>query len=80
MFTFHESCDNGEVGQVHAGAHEEDEVLVPGPPVDGDVRLEGLQGRLVPRQLRPDESDGHLAVQPLSPVLQRCFKMRHHAT
>ena len=39
-----------------------------GPPVDGDVLLKRLQGRLVPRQLRPDESDGHLAVQPLSPV------------
>ena len=71
MFTFHESCDNGEVGQVHAGPHEEDEVLVAGPPVDGDVLLKGLQSRLVPLQLRPDESDGHLAIQPLSPVYYR---------
>ena len=44
--SFAERCDDGEVGGIHAGSHEEDEVLVASPPVDGHVILERLQGGL----------------------------------
>ena len=64
--TFAEAGDDGELGRVHAGAHEEDEVLVARLAEGGDVEAEGLQRAarlaLVVQVLRVQDLDGHVAV------------------
>lgn len=56
-------CDDGQVGRSHAGAHEEDHVLMPGLPVVHHFLLEELQMVLVvPIDLQ--QADGDLAVPP----------------
>ena len=67
LFTFAETGDDGEFGRIHAGAHEEDEVLVAGLAERGHVQSEGLQGGLVVQVLRVQDLDGDVAV-PVSLV------------
>ena len=65
--TFAETCYNGEFRWVHAGAHEEDEVLVSSLAECGHVQPEGLEGGLVVQVLRVKDLDGDVAV-PVSLV------------
>lgn len=55
--------DDGQVGRSHAGAHEEDHVLVPGLPVVHHFLLEELQVVLVVA-VDLQQADGDLAVPP----------------
>lgn len=61
--TSHEAVpgDDGEVRRSHAGAHEQDDVLVPGLPVVHHLLLEELQVILVVA-VDLQQADGHLAV------------------
>ena len=54
--------DYGQPRRLHAGAHEEDEVLVPRLPEGGHVQPERLECRLVVHVLHVQELDGHVAV------------------
>lgn len=60
----HESalpCDDGEVGWGHAGAHEKDNIFVPGLPVVHHLLLEELQVILVVA-VNLQKANGHLAM------------------
>ena len=62
IVTFAKARNDGQLGRVHASAHEEDQVFVPGLPEGGHVKFERLQGSLLLHVLHVEDLDGDVAV------------------